>query len=399
MSTRTSFRQKFQNFFEFKWAFKRGISIFGACSAIGFRNQEEEWKVNNKSLKFQIPSSNSKNHQYLCEVAQWKKKGEDSWMILPVKGESDSPSFIKRYFSFHSQQNHTQSPNQKIHHLIFGVFDGHIGPNLSKIASYTIPLQIQASIETQQNNHDYESILSNSCKNLDSLIMPFEYLVKPNSTKLLKEMVTLAYQGSCACLVILNTKTNEIHVGNVGDSRLIVIDAIEGKVKFETQDANCRTEFGKHLLMNEHPKETETELIQRGFVKGRIMPVRTLGDAHLKLSQTLQDDFALQFRGAKDLKKDGRYDHYPYLLSTPIYSKVAIDFQKDVLLLVSDGVTDYLTSEEIAELCTKEKKRKKDDPDYASVILEEVLKRSSESGKHQDDVTIIASSLVEMVAP
>lgn len=232
---------------------------FGAC-VLASNKLEQKSPVNtqstHQSTKFLYPIKS--NQRYLCQVAQWKKKGEDSWTICPI--QSEPAQHHPRYLS---------ETNSRFDHLLLGVFDGHIGPKLSKMASYSIPLQIQAFLQSAIANGkpvNYQFILAQSCKNFESLLMPFAYMSKPNTSEVAKEMVTLSYQGSCAALAILNTEKNEVHLGNLGDSRLLVINAREGTVKCESKDLNARTEEGKKLLLQEHPNETEEELIQRGYV-------------------------------------------------------------------------------------------------------------------------------------
>lgn len=303
------------------------------------------------------------SNRVYAQVAQYYHKREDSWCIHQIKDKNK---------------------------IIFGIFDGHIGPEVSKIASFSVPLALHMSltnIPSWKPIH-YSAIFDSVFTNLDHLLIPFEHVNRKKKSNVVEGMIQYAFQGSCACVAVYDIETERLHIANLGDSRLLILT--NNHIKVLTQDANAKTEFGRQLVRIDHPQETDSELFHRGYVQGRVQPVRVLGDAHLKMTQEDQKELG---REEKDLKKAGPYLTPPYLSPKPIYSCESFQLSKSNLaVMVSDGITAALTNEEIQKILLEEQeKAKRVDrlPSYASGLIQEALRSVKEKKGHLDDMTVI----------
>jgi serine/threonine protein phosphatase PrpC len=340
------------------------VTSFISIVKTDIESQPESKKHSTLEYKFQSINKKSlfrhpEPQLFHVQVSQWNhKKAEDSWAVLPVWSQKDN-----------------------VQQVILGVFDGHIGKNCAKLASYSVPLAVRLALE-QNPFPVYQPLFESAFRFFDDFIMPFFFLT-PTENDLLENIVTLAFQGSCACLAVMDFKEKKVHVANLGDSRLLLV-TLETEQAL-TQDANARTEYGRQLVCQQHPEESEKELFQRGYVKGRIQPVQVLGDAHLKLSEEQTQVFAKAY--IKDLKKDGPYLSPPYLTNIPSYSEVDVHLdQGNVLVMVTDGITHVLKNQQIGDIVRLEST--KSHPNYSSSILESALKASKH--KKRDDMTVIA---------
>eukprot|EP00924_Labyrinthula_sp_SR-Ha-C_P000864 maker-scaffold_7-snap-gene-6.39-mRNA-1 protein AED:0.01 eAED:0.01 QI:183/1/1/1/1/1/4/328/601 len=141
-------------------------------------------------------------------------------------------------------------------------------------------------------------------------------------------------------------------------------------------DHNCKHKREQEKLRVEHPKETDVVVCKNKnscYVKGRLQPTRSLGDFHLKFSE-----FKIPSRTRIQSVHDNPFTP-PYITATPEIQLLKLTENRDeIVVLASDGLWDYLSSQEVVEHVHKSLREEKRSPKEASELLvEEVLKAAA----------------------
>mmetsp|Transcript_33548 Transcript_33548/g.105993 ORF Transcript_33548/g.105993 Transcript_33548/m.105993 type:complete len:570 (-) Transcript_33548:409-2118(-) len=175
-----------------------------------------------------------------------------------------------------------------------------------------------------------------------------------------------------------------------------------------SSDHNARVPFEQLKLLREHPFEADIIRCKRAdscYVKGRLQPTRSIGDLYLKKPE---------FNGAPYKWIWGpRYDRTrgrhvaggnswgdsspappvggtpPYITATPEISRVKREAGHDVVLIAgTDGLWDYLSSQDAVTLATRVLERANGSVGAAAEELrEEVLRRAAaKHGLSMDEV-------------
>ena len=157
-----------------------------------------------------------------------------------------------------------------------------------------------------------------------------------------------AYSGSCALLSYYHSKSRQLKVACVGDSRAILgrrnasggWDAIPLSI-----DQTGKNPLEVARLKEEHPGEPD--MVKDGRILGMAVS-RAFGDSRWKWSRQTQDSAYERFYGPNILE---HLRTPPYLTAEPVISTTEIrPDQEDFLIMASDGLWDCLTNEQAVDL-------------------------------------------------
>ncbi len=236
--------------------------------------------------------------------------------------------------------------------LVAAVFDGHGGWQASEFAKSRIAGSIIKSLHdlhplTETKGYDPNvSALINAFLCLDR---DFLYHIRDSFSL---GFGTVANTGTCALVAFVQKE--RLYVANAGDCRAVLArtannesGALESVAL--SRDHNAREEVEQRMLSALHPFERDIIKCKRPsacYVKGKLQPTRSLGDAYLKYSE---------FNGRPD-RRSGRYIPPPY---TPPYITAEpevlchnFDSRDQFLLMASDGLWDYLSNDEAVEVAS-----------------------------------------------
>ncbi|KAJ2805218.1 [Pyruvate dehydrogenase [acetyl-transferring]]-phosphatase 1, mitochondrial [Coemansia guatemalensis] len=166
------------------------------------------------------------------------------------------------------------------------------------------------------------------------------------------ELLGPAVSGSCGLVAVVDTKANEVAVGNAGDSRaLLGVRLKDGRWKAvrlsEDQTAKNQNELAR--MAREHPGESS--VIHRGRVLGGLMPMRAFGDCRYKWPLEAQQDlFPVLFsRGHRYATTPPNYITPPYVTAKPVIVKHQLNENDKFLVMASDGLYDQLSDDEVVD--------------------------------------------------
>lgn len=189
--------------------------------------------------------------------------------------------------------------------MMYGVFDGHGGSEISKRVADNLPNYLLPSLSTKGR---------------------VEEIIMKNFVKFDKELYS-SYKGSDGSTAIVAlTKGNTIYLANLGDSRGMVICYETGKIEIVTKDHKP-----DNPLEKERARKTDYP-IYYGRVGGILAVSRAFGD--------------------RDLKHiDGEYGGLEAAVSPApdVYRFVKKPGETYVIVLACDGLWDVMTNEQVRD--------------------------------------------------
>ena len=219
-----------------------------------------------------------------------------------------------------------------------GVFDGHGGTQVSDYCSRHLVDAVREELRLSKDSSDEEVSAA-----MKRGFLALDEKVKEN----LRPAYRMGYSeirrvGSCAILVRL--RGNQAYVANAGDCRAVVMSG-EQSALFSSRDHSAMDITTHSQLAKEHPNEPDV-VIQKDngacYVKGRLMPLRAIGDLDLK---------AMEFAGPRDpAALPSYYKHRfspPYITADPDVTVHNLE-KGSFIILASDGLWDEMSSEEAA---------------------------------------------------
>ncbi|KAJ3326854.1 hypothetical protein HDU76_012597 [Blyttiomyces sp. JEL0837] len=157
-----------------------------------------------------------------------------------------------------------------------------------------------------------------------------------------------AIAGSCALLAYI--EGDDVFVAWSGDSRAVLgrrkIDGMFQTIQLsEDQTVKNPNEYSR--LVDEHPGELETVVV-RGRVLGGLMPTRAFGDARYKWPLSLQETILPHLTRRHPPQN---YFTPPYVTAEPEVTHYRLDPLRDrFLVLATDGLYDELDSDEVVDV-------------------------------------------------
>ncbi|KAJ1954856.1 [Pyruvate dehydrogenase [acetyl-transferring]]-phosphatase 1, mitochondrial, partial [Dipsacomyces acuminosporus] len=234
--------------------------------------------------------------------------------------------------------------------FMFGVFDGHAGYMCAEQIASRIGPMMNQSLEltrlstTPQGANDGTPLagtvrqlakeaglnwdqtalaLTATFINMDYELVHGALAEFRKSQDLLRmdQLLGPAVSGSCGLVAVVDTKAQEVVVGNTGDSRaLLGVRLANGNWKAVrlSEDQNASNKYELARMHREHPGETD--VIRKGRVLGGLMPTRAFGDSRYKWSlETQQDLFPVLYaRGHRYATTPPGYLSPPYVTARPV---------------------------------------------------------------------------------
>lgn len=249
---------------------------------------------------------------------------------------------------------------------IFGIYDGHAGPRLSRVLAQVLPTQIALSLSKmlqtadargeQHTNADVATALEEAFLWVDDKILQPSYTVphKPVLDGNTFLGASLADEGSCALVAYHEPKRSMVHVANTGDSRAVLGRWDPNQQRYVaiamSTDHTGFNEDERNRLTREHPGEDVVDG-NTGRLFG-LAVTRAFGDSRWKLPEQMTR--VLHERvWAKAPRPNGVVKSPPYLTAQPEVRSFEVQSsgaRPDFMIMASDGLWDQLSSEQAVEL-------------------------------------------------
>ncbi|KAG2177746.1 hypothetical protein INT43_002993 [Umbelopsis isabellina] len=251
--------------------------------------------------------------------------------------------------------------------LIAGVYDGHIGPECSKLIRHKIPIYVAQHIEHLPLTKSVDKVMgaiSSAFEELDNHIQQrFLDLFPKNLSKLsakdirgaianrkdqkeTRKIIEEAIHGSCASIAYVDGK--DVYTANTGDSRSVVVSVDKdgnwiGKRLVEEQTP-ARPAW-RELMESQHPASETPGLIRKNRVFGLIAVGGAFGDIMYKVPVEHQTA-VLPNIPADIYQRFARYHHRiianyrtpPYLYSKPIVTHYEMQENDRFIVIATDGL-------------------------------------------------------------
>ncbi|KAK4862030.1 hypothetical protein LT330_003168 [Penicillium expansum] len=264
--------------------------------------------------------------------------------------------------------------------MSWAVFDGHSGwQTADLLTKQLLPFVRRRLIEAKPPPNDepvpdewVQSAIIKGFVDLDDSIIQTAPDTSKSEQSFQDKVKKLApaFAGSCALLSLYDPITSTLHVACTGDSRAVLGQkGSDGKWEAIplSVDQTGSNEEETARISKEHPGEEN--IAKGGRVLG-LMVSRAFGDSLWKWPLDFQMEIKRNFNGPAPLTP--RYDVRtpPYLTAEPVVTSTKIDPNKpSFLIMATDGLWDYLSSEQGVELVGKwlepqgtEKKKNKLEP-------------------------------------
>lgn len=173
---------------------------------------------------------------------------------------------------------------------VCAVFDGHGGWALSEYAKnlFINELDFQFELLAKKKFESEDALI------IEALNKAFDYIEQSFYEVAVSGKIQRPFNvGSCALIALV--KDNKVYTANAGDCKGVLLSESDTKPKTFTarkinhkQNANSKKEQAR--LKKEFPNDSDIVICKRGgegacYVKGRLMPTRSLGDFHLKKAE------------------------------------------------------------------------------------------------------------------
>ncbi len=236
--------------------------------------------------------------------------------------------------------------------FLAAVFDGHGGWQVSEFAKTRIAGSLGKSLRdigSLPETKDYDPCVHALINTFLYLDRVFLYHIQDTFSL---GFGTAANAGSCALVAFIQKE--RLYIANAGDCRAVLArtsDDESGTLESValSRDHNAREKLEQKILSALHPFEHDVIKCRRPsscYVKGKLQPTRSLGDAYLKYSE---------FNGHPN-RRAGRYipPPYtpPYITAEPEVARHDLDSHDQFLLMASDGLWDYLSNDEAVEVAS-----------------------------------------------
>ena len=248
--------------------------------------------------------------------------------------------------------------------MIFGVFDGHGGPHVSKF------VKNHFAHELVQNGHykkkNFELALVQTFMKMDELIIKPES--KPELLTYMKESEDFLleediYYAGCTACVALITKLNELFVANAGDSRCVL----------------CRKSQAVAMSFD-HKPENDKEIKRIKSAGGIVMEGRVNGN--LNLSRAIGD---FEFKDNNKLKMDEQL-----VIAKPDVRSIMLSPYDEFIIIGCDGIWETFSNDKMVDYILRQFKNDKKLSQVLESLLDDlVAKNINEDEDGQDNMSAI----------
>ncbi|KAI7872919.1 phosphatase 2C-like domain-containing protein [Spinellus fusiger] len=283
-----------------------------------------------------------------------------------------------RVKAVHTSQLASNSPvedNYSIHGsgntLIAGVYDGHIGPECSRMIKRELPQYMARQLVSDQPTtpDKVRESLGVAFETLDHAIQQRFYDLFPKNINQTTEQhvkdavlrhpdpaaadtyIREAITGSCACTVYLDG--DDLYAANTGDSRVVVVrqegDGTWTGRRLVEEQSPAHPEWKAHML-SQHPSEEALDIVKRKRVFGLIAVGGSFGDIMYKVPVPYQMK-VFPYLPYDIYKTFARYHHRivvhyhtpPYLSSKPLTTHYKLTPEDKFIIIGTDGLWDELS--------------------------------------------------------
>ncbi|XP_060076390.1 pyruvate dehydrogenase [acetyl-transferring]-phosphatase 1, mitochondrial-like [Ylistrum balloti] len=223
------------------------------------------------------------------------------------------------------------------------VMDSVYKAKLAKLASEILSLSEETTIK--------ENLIS-AFNSLDHDLMS-EAAPTTLNRELQFNSMHMAFQGSCACVAMLDD--TDLYIANTGDCRAVLgvqdEDGWNALPLSQMHDAANPSEIRR--LLQVHPNE-RANMIQQGRLFGILAPLRAFGDAQFKWSA--RDLKHVEKTSAYDIPIYGKtliprgYQTPPYVTAEPEVIHHTLTPKDKFLIIASDGLWEQMPAEKVVQL-------------------------------------------------
>lgn len=253
--------------------------------------------------------------------------------------------------------------------IFLAVYDGHGGYSVSDLASKKLHLYFDEILPSSLKESDSEQTAI-----LDALRKSFSRLELELKEKAIETYRAGDGKAACvgACALVAVVYNNTVYIANLGDSKANIFrwdDKISAFYPLKIMHRhNSEKPREKEALYKRFPNEKDIVKCKRDdgtvcYVKGRLQPTRSFGDFHLKYKE-----FNVIY--GSQYKTPIENFNGPYISAVPEMTVIPIDSAVDkYLLLATDGLCDFMKSDEVSDLITQAKGKGKE------ITAEDLLSR------------------------
>ncbi|KAF3938509.1 hypothetical protein ABW19_dt0206499 [Dactylella cylindrospora] len=233
----------------------------------------------------------------------------------------------------------------------FAVYDGHYGFATSRYLKDVLITAVYLDLAGLYNSRDdvppeeiVKETISNTFIRLDN-----ELISRLESED--EELFDIAMQGSCALLSFYDAKNNRLFTACTGDSRAVLGKRVgSANTRWLAKPLSVDQSFASNpeevrRVEKEHPGEN---IIMQSRLMGDLAVSRAFGNARFK-SAEVADDIGQQLQR---IRSNTVYEMSspPYVTAEPVVSCYSAIKNGDFVILASDGLWDFLSSEDAVAL-------------------------------------------------
>lgn len=252
---------------------------------------------------------------------------------------------------------------------LFAAYDGH-GDGGEHIAQYALH-------EMPRRLEQHKDFL-NGCYE-KAFIDVFESVDKDLASE---EFIEPSYSGCTACVALMNG--NQLHFSNAGDSRAVMgrKNIVDGKVVYESCD----------MTVDQNPDSPgEQERIEK--MGGFVSPPPEEG-----LSARVWLDCNYSQIGLAMSRSIGDHAVKPIgVIATPVVTKYELTENDDFMVIATDGVWEFLSSEQVIDLVSKDFQNGKGSSEACQNLIEAAAAMwHRHEGDYRDDITALIIRVKEL---
>jgi len=289
--------------------------------------------------------------------------------------------------------------------FLFGVYDGHVGPECGDVLRTFLPKYISYHLSQKSSDGVFKNTAKGSNLFKDILKQSFVAMDNDLIHSALNEkygfdlnLIKNAFTGAVTLVTCIFD--DNIFVANSGDVRALIGSiGDDGKMMpiLLSNDHDMENPNERRRIISEHPGDNEKELTRNQRVLGGLQPTRSFGDANYKYSF---EDYQRLAYGIKSkgpshqmspfldtLRIPQNYKSPPYVTAEPDITHHKINTQKDKFIVIaSDGLWERLTNEQVVQnmeefLSNYCQKNSDPSPPNAATFLMKKALESSEVGR------------------
>ena len=231
--------------------------------------------------------------------------------------------------------------------MYFAVFDGHVGWQVANACSKKLHLYIDEQLTSNDMSDDkVKQAITKGFEKMENELLQIAKAGYENGYP------QAAYAGACALVAIVHN--NKLYVANAGDSKGVLLRQKCNKLEMvkisKTFSANKKYEQDR--LKRLFPKERDIIHCRSKtacYVKGGLMPTRSLGDFRLKYREFNFHEFGRDHGFRKSIP----FFTGPYVSSEPDIQVFDLTPSDRYLVLASDGLWDEISRKQAAEIATE----------------------------------------------